>query len=198
MNHVAILLDESGSMKSQEERVISGINEYINTLKKDIGKAKCEITIRMFDSNHYRTHYTGSLKKLEELTVGDYKPFGMTPLFDSVGKTICEMQAKKGDKVVIIIDTDGMENCSVEFEQKQVKDLIKKKEDLGWAFIFMATGIDAMNAHQTMQSGAALGIGAKNSKVVTHLMRSAEYGANALSTSAYFKGDKDNKTLLDK
>ena len=47
---------------------------------------------------------------------------------------------------MFVITTDGMENASREYNSKQVKDMIKEKQEkLGWEFLFLASNIDAVH-----------------------------------------------------
>lgn len=119
--YVAILLDETGSMAGQETRVITGINEYINKLRSQLEGASCKVALNLFDSERWREYFRGTLLKFPLMGPGDYTPGAMTPLYDAIAKTISAAEVEAGDaKVLVIIDTDGMENASQEVTRETV------------------------------------------------------------------------------
>lgn len=62
------------------------------------------------------------------------------------------------DNVVFVVITDGHENASKEFNQKQEFDMITKcKDNDGWEFVFLGVNRDAI------QSGGMIGVKAANS-----------------------------------
>lgn len=147
---VSFLLDETGSMQSIKDDTIGGFNEYVNTLKKD-AKGKIKFTLVKFDSSHQTAVYEAAdISEVEPLTEENYQPGFMTPLIDSIFNIVKRTEelvaAKKNPdkhKVVIVVQTDGQENCSRENTKEQLKELITGKEKEGWAFTFIGAGIDA-------------------------------------------------------
>ncbi len=127
MNHAVVTLDETGSMRGQEERVVSALNQYVNALPKDT-----DLTVFKFDSKRWVTQFAGIAKDWKPLTLKDYRPGASTPLYDAIAWTIhhAESLASDGDKVVVVIDTDGRENSSREFDHAACQRMIRdKKED---------------------------------------------------------------------
>lgn len=179
-NRVTILLDESGSMSGQQDRVVGGINKFMEELN---GKAR--IKVALFEHSSYRVHFDGKLKDWTPMKPEDHRPGGGTPLYDSIARAINETAAKDGDKVVVIIDTDGMENMSTEHTQASVKALIEKKKKDGWEFMFFGSGdTDTAGAHVAIQ-GVHLGTRTTSS---SHLGRRTAYVSLANSTANYFSG----------
>ena len=104
------------------------------------------------------------IKDAPELT--DFSPRGGTPLLDAIGTLISKAGIKlaamkeedRPEKVVVIIVTDGQENCSKEYTKEAVNTLIKKQtKDYSWEFVFLAANQDAI------QTGTRYGFGARNS-----------------------------------
>ena len=142
------ILDKSGSMSSLQSQVLSGFEEYINTLKKKNVGGKFYLTL--FDSESIEKPYQGvSVNEVEPLTNSTYKPLGMTPLYDAVVKTIKQMQSEIDDMdentaVSVVIMTDGMENDSREYTEKDMSDLVKKLTKKGnWTFAYMGANQDS-------------------------------------------------------
>lgn len=150
--HVAFLLDETGSMSIRKHEVITGFNDFIKGLK---GTPDIDLTLTTFNSNHYGPRYTATpIKKVPNLTAETYNPNDGTPLYDAIGKTIrsMEKQTKRADKVLFVIQTDGEENCSQEFNKNAIVALIKQKEKDGWTFLFL--GADMTTAQATTVSSS--------------------------------------------
>jgi len=135
---VTILLDESGSMNSCMTQTISGFNEYIDKLKSD--KGKFLITLTKFNSNGVNIVYRNkNVKSVPKLSNDNYRPNGMTPLYDAIGKTV---KKEKNNNLFIII-TDGAENTSKEYKLSDITEIIKDCEKLGWTFIYLGADQDA-------------------------------------------------------
>jgi hypothetical protein len=115
----------------------------------------------------------------------------MTPLIDASVKIInatAEAVGKRGDDpaVVIVIQTDGAENVSVEYTAADLAELVKHKEKAGWQFVFLGAGLDAFAAAQ--QAGLHLDA----SRVVSYDRgRSREVFAAASANVAAFVADRD-------
>lgn len=140
-----IVVDESGSMEVIREKTISGINETLTTclnMQQEIPDLQQMVTLVTFDSNHFKVHYQNvPVQETAPLGFHDYTPRGLTPLYDAIGKGISMVREvfAEGDRVLATIITDGMENCSREFDLKSVKALIEQLKNEGWTFALIGT-----------------------------------------------------------
>ena len=148
-NHLemVLVLGRSGSMGGLESDTIGGFNSMIEKERKLAVDAN--VTTVLFN-NHAETVYDrAKLADVKTMTDKDYQVGGMTALYDAVGTTIHTVEktagiADKGNKVLFVIITDGLENSSKEYTQDAVKRMISdKKEKDGWEFIFLGANIDA-------------------------------------------------------
>lgn len=194
---INFILDESGSMSSITESVISGFNEYIDNLKK---QGKFKFTLTKFDSTGIRTPYIATaLSNVKPLDHSTYQPGQNTPLYDAVCETIIEVEKEVADNtpVLVVIMTDGQENASKEYTQVQLNEMIKRLQAKGnWTFVFLGANQDSwLIAEQfgikkgNIMNWQATEVGTKN--VFRGVaMASAAYSENAnlgqLSTSSYF------------
>ena len=140
--HLAMLVDESFSMNHNQEAVVSGVAEFVDTFQNQTGTIR--FWLGFFDD------YPGEPKvriisdgqkigKIKKTVASGYAPRGNTPLNDAVAHTIKAMDSRveKGDKVLVVILTDGLENAS-EMSTQECKRLIakyEKKEE--WAFLYL-------------------------------------------------------------
>lgn len=147
---VSFLLDETGSMQGIKDDTIGGFNSYVETLQKS--KDDILFSLVSFNSNETRRRYVADpIRKISPLTADDYVPAASTPLIDAAVKIIKatdEAVRDRGDgpNVVIVMQTDGQENVSVEYTNSDLAALIKEKDAAGWQFVFLGAGIDAFDA----------------------------------------------------
>ena len=122
----------------------------------------------------------------------NYRPNALTPLYDAIGRTIRNLESKKGSKLVVI-QTDGYENSSKEFSQKGIFDLISEKKKEGWTFAFLGADIDSWKIGQQLglDRGNVMNYTGKESKKAFRVMAS--------STSSYVdSGGVQSKSFWNK
>lgn len=153
---VNFILDRSGSMESVREATISGFNEYIQSLQKD-EKNKYEFTLTLFDTIVTRNE-TIDIKKVKPLNKETYVPDGFTALYDAVCSTIKNTQDKESEckdcggivhkqKILTVIMTDGGENASKEYDEKDMREMIQAREKQGnWTFVYLGANQDSYAA----------------------------------------------------
>ena len=182
---VSFILDETGSMLSVKQETISGFNEYLQTLKSQKKSKKIKFTLTKFNSDKVEVVYDAiKLKNVKSLDDENYQPAAMTPLYDAIGKTVrsIERQSKEG-KVLIVIQTDGHENYSKEYDRKGVFDLIEEKKKDGWTFAFLGADQDAWLAAKL------IGIPKGNAMSYDSSQTRGTLGRLALYTSEYLNSD---------
>jgi hypothetical protein len=148
--HIGFLGDESGSMSGNQQAMVDGFNDFIGKLRGDVKDKDVEITLGFFDLGSdpdiLRVRIDGKLNDCRELTLSDYRPRGSTPLNDATLQMIRKLEQKSsdGEKVMLVIFTDGMENAS-EASTSDVRKIIAKKEQQGWEFLYLGANQDAWN-----------------------------------------------------
>ncbi len=89
---------------------------------------------------------------MPDLNQDTYQPRGSTPLLDALGQTIISTgrtlaaipEAKRPDKVVFVVITDGEENASHQFTKARVKEMIDHQTGkYNWKFIYLGANQDA-------------------------------------------------------
>jgi uncharacterized protein YegL len=150
LTEIVAILDRSGSMSSAISDTIGGYNEFIKKQKEVDGE--CRVTLTIFDDNINTLYEDMDIKEVEELTIDTFYARGMTRLNDAIGQTINRVGARlasksfeeRPGKVVVFISTDGMENHSREFNNGQVKDMVRRQtNDYSWEFIFSGADINS-------------------------------------------------------
>lgn len=180
--HATLLLDRSGSMSCIKQKVIEKTNDFIKEQKELDGKMTC--SAYQFDTEFETLFENIDIQKVPFLTDESYEPRGMTALLDSIAETINrtgdflrEMKKKnRPDKVVVIIQTDGLENSSKEYTCEAIMKMIKHQEDkYNWQFVFLGANQDAI------ASGGSLGISAVRSVTYAHTNQGYEAVYNMTS-----------------
>ena len=154
---LGLLIDSSYSMSSMDTtETVSSLNVSIKD-QIDTGK-EVLVYAAKFD-NSYNLFLDGEKAENVNITEENIMPQGMTALLDGIkyfitdiGCRLEKMQDRPGS-VIIIILTDGEENCSQNATREEVMNMIThQKEKYNWNFVFLAANQDAI------ETGANLGI----------------------------------------
>ena len=146
------LLDRSGSMSSLTEDVIGGFNAFIAEQAQEPGSV--HLTLVQFDSQapFEIIHNAARIEEVPQLTTDVYRPRGSTPLLDAIGDIIehadrrIETRSRDdqpAEDQLVVIFSDGLENASRRFDRARVAELISKRQEAGWEFVFMGANQDS-------------------------------------------------------
>lgn len=147
---IVVIADRSGSMDAIRADAIGGYNAFLAEQQKIKGAAN--LTLILFDHEYIVAEDAVPLKNAKPLTTETYVPRGATALNDAIGRSLASLEAKKPDKAIVCILTDGAENASSEFTTAQVRQKISDAEKAGWKIVYLSADANAF-AHS-----AAFGI----------------------------------------
>lgn len=139
---VHFILDDSGSMHSVQHATISSFNEYLESLKLD-KKNKYKFALTKF-ADYIETKDIQDIENVQPLTTDTYTAMGSsTSLYDAVCFTLRDVENNPGKNLVVIL-TDGEENSSKEYGQKDFKAIVKKLEKKdNWTFTYLGANQDS-------------------------------------------------------
>lgn len=181
---ITVVLDRSGSMACLVDEVIGAFNTFVDEQQQVAGQASFSLV--QFDDRYEVYLDAVDLAKVGRLDRTTYVPRGMTALYDAVGRAIVATgtrlaaldEAERPDKVVFLIQTDGMENASHEYDAATLQAMIRHQQDkYAWEFVFLGANIDA--------GSVAEEIGIARDKAL-------QYANNADGTRAAFAAVSDN------
>lgn len=147
LTDITLVVDRSGSMNGIREDAEGGVNAFISQQANEPGEAS--LTLVQFDAE-YEFLYSGV--PIQNVPKYDLVPRGMTALLDGVGRAINETgerlakmpEADRPGLVIFVVMTDGRENSSREFTMPQVKEMIKRQQNVyNWHFTFLGADQDA-------------------------------------------------------
>lgn len=183
--NIHFILDRSGSMWETLNDTIGGFNSFIHSQKKQLvnGEQKCLMSLYQFDHEYNILYKNREISNVNELNTETFVPRGQTALIDAIGRTISEISeennSKNKNKIIVVILTDGMENCSKEFKHKKVMEMIKIKEKEGWQFVFLAANQDAI------ETAGNLGINRKSAMTYAQTPQNVRACFNGLSDAVW-------------
>ncbi len=181
---ITVVLDRSGSMACLVDEVIGAFNTFVDEQQQVAGQASFSLV--QFDDRYEVYLDAVDLAKVGRLDRTTYVPRGMTALYDAVGRAIVATgtrlaaldEAERPDKVVFLIQTDGEENASHEYDAATLQEMIRHQQDkYAWEFVFLGANIDA--------GSVAEEIGIARDKAL-------QYANNADGTRAAFAAVSDN------
>jgi uncharacterized protein YegL len=142
---IVLIVDRSGSMYPLRDDATGGVNTFIEE-QKALPDSNTELMLVEFDEQ-YNVVYDGSLA---EAPTYKLVPRGSTALLDAIGKTLSSVKAKakKKDKVLVNIITDGQENSSREWTKDKMRALMEDCRELGWEFLFLCADESQMSEAQ--------------------------------------------------
>lgn len=148
--HNLIILDESGSMYSIKESIISGFNELVETIhgiEKKFPEQEHFISFLTFNGQKQQwLYFFQPVRELKKIDDEKYNPDSLTPLFDAMGLSIQKLKTaleKESDyDVLVTILTDGQENASKEYTGSNIKKIVEELKQNRWTFTYIGTDHD--------------------------------------------------------
>lgn len=143
-NHIALVIDKSGSMGSLRSEMVSAVNGFGDVIRDRAAKDGSTTTVSLITfSGIIKTIYLGAdASALKTLTTAEYCPDGTTALLDAVGMTVEELRKlpnadDPSTSFLVIALTDGEENASTRYNKTRLAALLNETEKDGrWTVAF--------------------------------------------------------------
>lgn len=177
--NIIIIFDESGSMEFMGKEPVQSLNAFIDEQQK--GSNNSIYTLVTFSDNHKTIFDHVNIKDIEEMKYEDYNPSGCTALNDAIYETISSELEKGTKDVVCLIITDGEENSSKTYRNKDVKKIVNlAKNTYKWDIRFIGANIDSIKegANIGLQSNSCYQFNQQNYGNLTNITRSISADIN--------------------
>ncbi len=154
--HVCFVIDSSGSMCGSEADVIGGFKRVVEEQKAN-ENGSCAVTV--IDFNSYPEIVCVGKDVHDVDSELNYAVGGGTALFDAITLGIDKTHeynmnldnAERPEKTMVVIMTDGGENCSRHSTGAGVKARIKEMEtEFGWSFVYLGADLTNVNDADTL------------------------------------------------
>lgn len=140
--YVHIVLDKSGSMMANKVATMQAYHSYLEGLPAD-----AVVSLTLFSSGHapelLRDATTPAKARIK---AQEYECSGGTALYDAIGSAVASIdrKAKDFDRIALVIQTDGEENSSIEFNSQKIRTMLQDKQDgEGWLVVFLGADQNA-------------------------------------------------------
>lgn len=203
---VDFILDRSGSMSNVWMPTIDGFNEYIEGLKDDGNDYRVSLTL--FDTEIEHPFKDKSIQDVPRLTQEVYYPRGGTALYDAVCSTVekAHRHDSSNTKHLVVIMTDGYENSSHEYHERDMKRIKDQYTAEGnWTFVFLGSNQDAWatasrwgysQMNTATYNSTTRGMGATFSAMAVSTSNFA--GSDAFSTGDFMSQEQQEKIKMEK
>jgi len=155
-SHITLVCDRTGSMAAVRSDAEGAVNAFIDQQKQLPNP--CTMLLIEFDAPGivgegqapwFHVVHDGPLAETPKYSL---QPRGNTALFDAIGQAItitgerlaAKPEAERPGRVFVVIQTDGEENSSQDWQFDKLVEAVKRQEqDYSWTFVFLGTGPDA-------------------------------------------------------
>lgn len=146
-----IILDESGSMQLIKKQTLLGFEDLAKRsieTQKLYPNQKHYFSIVTFNERGIKFRLSNqSAEEMNLINSNTYQPYGETPLYEAICKSVLKLDQRlvyeKDFNVLVTIITDGVDNCSKEFNKFETRKLIETFSiKQNWAFGLIGANID--------------------------------------------------------
>jgi hypothetical protein len=148
---------------------------------------RCLVRLSDFDTE-YREVYP--MTPIADVPAYSLNPRGGTALLDGIGRLVTGLGAElaalpeeeRPGTVIVVVQTDGQENSSREWDLKGINALItQQREQYSWDFVFLGAGPDAIQTAESygFAAGSAIAYTASGAGTKSVVAAAAGYVARA-------------------
>ena len=191
--HVCFVIDSSGSMCGSEADVIGGFKRVVDEQKAN-ENGSCVVSVVDFNSYPEVVCVGKDVNDIDSDL--NYAVGGGTALLDAIYIGIekahewnmAQDEPDRPEKTMVVIMTDGGENCSRKYGRQIVKDKIAEMEtEFGWSFVYL--GADLTNVNDA----SSLGIKTRGVSTKSAMMSNYDMVNTAVSAFRGATGDSQVK-----
>ena len=154
-----VILDVSPSMVDRWPQTLSGLNEYMYSLRKDQqdNNQDYEVSMTAFSSSAEKIYDRVVLDKIPTFSSKNLSPYGSgTALYKAIHETLTPID--KTGPVLVVIITDGEDNQSTRTDQDLADKVLADRQALGnYTYAYLGVAKEAWgNTARLARSGMSL------------------------------------------
>jgi len=199
---LALLVDRSGSMQSVKDDAEGAIAAFLEAQRAVPGR--CLVRLSDFDTE-YREVYP--MTPIADVPAYSLEPRGGTALLDGIGRLVTGLGAElaampepeRPGTVIVVVQTDGQENSSREWDLKGINALItQQREQYSWDFVFLGAGPGAIQTAESygFAAGSAIAYTASGAGTRSVVAAAAGYVSRARSGAPTSFTDAERNSAL--
>jgi hypothetical protein len=142
--HIAFVLDRSSSMESIRDAAIAGFNEWLLTMQRD--DSDTLFTLTLFADEAFTPLRSEPIANISLMDRNKYEPMGSTALYDAIWDAVSQIEndVLPTDRALVVILTDGQENCSSNYGRAETAAMIESREGRGnWTFTYLSATLSS-------------------------------------------------------
>jgi uncharacterized protein YegL len=155
VEHVIFIIDISASVEKYKDTYLNTINNIIEYQRKLFPQS--HITIATFNHNH---DFYCINQKVVNINLPTITSSGCTAIYDNVIAIINRMKKfsdiQKSDSPLVIILTDGVDNCSAKTNERLLWLQITMTRAYGWKYIYLGTSENSMETGKNIGCNACV------------------------------------------
>lgn len=130
--HVIILIDISSSMFPRARQLVSGLNNFVNSLKQRVDSQNIYLSLILFNTKLINVHNLVPVCDICTFGSSDVLPFGATFLYDAIGQVLNTWVPRTDMTHNLFIISDGEDTGSMFFSREQASQMCTDASQYGW------------------------------------------------------------------
>lgn len=143
-------MDVSYSMERQVEKIVNGLNKFVENLRQREDYQCIFFSVMLFSDKRRYLCRCMPISALQLFKKADFCEFGMTHLYDAIGAVLSEWLSEKTSKHHLFIITDGEDNGSKNINKDQSIQYCITAMAQGWNITHCGIDISKLGVKEIM------------------------------------------------
>jgi uncharacterized protein YegL len=146
--HIIVLVDISYSMQNNAQKIISGLNKFLESLKLRPNHRDILFSVLLFcDTRTYLCRGV-FVDQQQPFTMKQLPQFGLTHLYDAIGALIRDHINEKRVKHSLFVITDGEDNGSKQMNKEQARMYCEEAVMQGWCITHCGVDVSKLGVNE--------------------------------------------------
>jgi uncharacterized protein YegL len=146
--HIIVLMDISYSMKNNAQKMVKGLNNFLESLKHRPDHQDILFSVLLFCDKRTYLCRGVSVDQQQPFTVKQLPQFGLTHLYDAIGALLTEWINEKRAKHFLFVITDGEDNGSKQMNKEQARIYCEEAVKQGWSITHCGVDVSKLGVKE--------------------------------------------------